>query len=143
MSATNDSHIHKQSSGSSTSSTWFESASIIKSAQKGQLRLKSVVDTISPLSSLVDEGCGIVVSASVSKPWLKCIWGHGYLIAVSYSQKAKGATQWHFFLYAYSVCVFSEKTWDLVITRSWKRDVLVHSGPAEGGGVAVGFLQVW
>lgn len=38
---------------------------------------------------------------------------------------------------------FSEKTWDLVITRSWMRDVLVHSGPAEGGGVAVGFLQVW
>jgi len=36
---------------------------------------------------LVDEGCRIVVSASV----------FSYLIAVSYFQKAKGVMQWHLF----------------------------------------------
>ncbi len=56
-----------------------------------------VVDNIRPWNSWVDEGCRIVVSASVSKPWLKCIWGHGYLLSVSYSHNAKDAMQWLFF----------------------------------------------
>lgn len=66
------------------------------------------METISRLSSWVDEGCRIVVSASVSKPWLKCIWGHSYLIAVSYSQKAKGAMQCLFFPCIHKVYEFLE-----------------------------------